>query len=99
MGKRRRRLSQPEPGPEPRRAAANSIPPEFKCNLSNEAEPEEPPEGVTFFAESNPPHGDLHWYWTQRHRYFSRYEEGIWMTHDSWFEVTAEAVAASVPLS
>ncbi|KAA8909476.1 RNA cap guanine-N2 methyltransferase-domain-containing protein [Sphaerosporella brunnea] len=55
-----------------------------------------PPPGVTIYTEQNPPQGTLHWYWTQRHRLFSRYEDGIWMTDDSWFEVTPEKVAEKI---
>jgi hypothetical protein len=55
---------------------------------------ESPPPGVTIYTEQNPPEGVLRWYWTQRHRLFSCYEKGIWMTDDSWFEVTPEKVAA-----
>ena len=32
-------------------------------------------------------------YWRQRYTLFSKYDEGIWMTKDSWFGVTAEPVA------
>jgi trimethylguanosine synthase len=32
-------------------------------------------------------------YYQQRHQIFSKYDEGIWMTEDSWFGVTPEPVA------
>lgn len=32
-------------------------------------------------------------YWNQRHRIFSKYDEGVWLTDDAWFGVTAEPVA------
>ena len=35
-------------------------------------------------------------YWNQRHRIFSKYDEGVWLTDDAWFGVTAEPVAKSV---
>jgi len=35
-------------------------------------------------------------YWSQRHSIFSKYDEGIWMTDDAWFEVTPEPVAAKI---
>lgn len=35
-------------------------------------------------------------YWHQRHRIFSKYDEGIWMTNDDWFGVTPEPVATFV---
>jgi len=109
MAKRRRRSSRRAPIQEPPAQAAADIDPltapasaelaQVQVNPSAaepelQPESEEPPEGVALFTEENPPDGALQWYWTQRHRYFSRYEEGIWMTHNSWFEVTAEAVAA-----
>ncbi|KAF8250730.1 S-adenosyl-L-methionine-dependent methyltransferase [Wilcoxina mikolae CBS 423.85] len=62
----------------------------------DEAEEDTPPPSVILYTDANPPSGQLYWYWTQRQRYFSRYSEGIWMTPDSWFEVTPEAVAAKI---
>jgi trimethylguanosine synthase len=35
-------------------------------------------------------------YWNQRYKIFSKYDEGIWMTDDSWFGVTPEPVAKFV---
>lgn len=32
-------------------------------------------------------------YYQQRHKIFSRYDEGVWMTEESWFGVTPEPVA------
>ena len=32
-------------------------------------------------------------YWAQRYRIFSRFDAGIWLTDDGWFEVTPEPVA------
>lgn len=32
-------------------------------------------------------------YWHQGYSIFSRYDEGIWMTDDSWYGVTHESVA------
>ncbi|BFZ64964.1 hypothetical protein YB2330_006125 [Saitoella coloradoensis] len=32
-------------------------------------------------------------YWHQRYRYFSRFDEGIWMDDDGWFSVTPENIA------
>lgn len=32
-------------------------------------------------------------YYQQRHKLFSKYDEGVWMTDDSWFGVTPEPVA------
>lgn len=35
-------------------------------------------------------------YWHQGYSIFSKYDDGIWMTDDSWYEVTHECVAKSV---
>lgn len=35
-------------------------------------------------------------YWAQRHRIFSKYDDGVWLTDDAWFGVTPEPVAKSV---
>jgi hypothetical protein len=37
-------------------------------------------------------------YWSQRHRIFSKYDEGVWLTDDAWFGVTPEPVAKLVTL-
>jgi hypothetical protein len=55
----------------------------FASELEPKLEPEEPPEGLTVFTEENPTDGVLHWHLPQQHRYFFRYEEGIWMTRNS----------------
>ena len=34
-----------------------------------------------------------HRYWHQRHKLFSKYDEGIWMTDSAWYGVTPEPVA------
>ncbi|KAF2433779.1 putative RNA methylase family protein [Tothia fuscella] len=39
---------------------------------------------------------ELQKYWHQRHNIFSKYDEGIWMTDDSWFGVTPEPVALQI---
>jgi 16S rRNA A1518/A1519 N6-dimethyltransferase RsmA/KsgA/DIM1 with predicted DNA glycosylase/AP lyase activity len=35
-------------------------------------------------------------YWNQGYSIFSKYDDGIWMTDDSWYEVTHESVAKYV---
>ena len=46
-----------------------------------------------------PPHAfvdavtDNNRYWNQGYSIFSKYDDGIWMTDDSWYEVTHESVA------
>ncbi len=32
-------------------------------------------------------------YYKQRYSIFSRYDEGVWMTQDAWYEVTPEPAA------
>ncbi|KAH8675406.1 RNA cap guanine-N2 methyltransferase [Xylariales sp. PMI_506] len=39
---------------------------------------------------------DLQKYWQQRHTIFSNYNDGIHMTHDAWYGVTPEPVAAQI---
>ena len=39
---------------------------------------------------------EIYKYWEQRTSLFSKYEEGIWMTDDSWFGVTPEPVAERI---
>lgn len=38
----------------------------------------------------------MHSYWAQRHKLFSKYDEGVWLTDDAWFGVTPERVAKLV---
>ncbi|KAI9834938.1 MAG: hypothetical protein M1819_002661 [Sarea resinae] len=57
---------------------------------------EQIPDGChhyTFVAEVP---WDIQKYWHQRHRIFSNYDEGIWMTDDAWFGVTPEPVANKI---
>ena len=37
-----------------------------------------------------------HRYWKQGYEIFSRYDDGIWMTDNSWFEVTHESIAQKI---
>lgn len=56
----------------------------------------EPPDGVhTYTSLDKVPH-DLQKYWLQRNNIFSKYDEGIWLTHDAWFGVTPEPIAKYV---
>ena len=32
----------------------------------------------------------------QRYNLFSRYDDGIWLDHESWFSVTPEAIALQI---
>lgn len=39
------------------------------------------------------PHGIPEKYWSQRYKYFSRFDEGIQIDEESWFMVTHEDIA------
>ncbi|RPB13281.1 S-adenosyl-L-methionine-dependent methyltransferase [Morchella conica CCBAS932] len=54
------------------------------------------PHDVPFYTEENPPSGAILSYWRQRQKLFTRYDEGVWMTHDAWYEVTPEKVAEKI---
>ncbi|KAJ5662832.1 RNA cap guanine-N2 methyltransferase [Penicillium longicatenatum] len=54
-----------------------------------------PPE-VHHYEHSHEVPWDIQNYWAQRHRIFSKYDEGIWLTDDAWFGVTPEPVANQI---
>lgn len=54
---------------------------------------EQPPAGVYHYDEPYEVPDEVSKYWYQRHRIFSKYDEGIWMTDSAWFGVTPEPVA------
>ncbi len=56
----------------------------------------EPPEGVHHYESAEDVPWEISKYWHQRHNIFSKYDDGIWMTHDAWFGVTPEPVARYV---
>ena len=53
------------------------------------------PPGVTIYSSTTPP-PTIPPYYGQRYRYFSKFDSGIYMTPSSWYEVTAEAIAAKI---
>lgn len=55
-----------------------------------------PPEGVHHYETSDEVPFELSKYWHQRHKIFSKYDEGIWLTDDAWFGVTPEPVANKI---
>lgn len=60
---------------------------------------EQPPEGIRNphqydVAEDFSP--EISKYWEQRHKIWSKYEEGVWMTDDAWFGVTPEPIANQI---
>ncbi|KAI5776658.1 RNA cap guanine-N2 methyltransferase-domain-containing protein [Geopyxis carbonaria] len=63
---------------------------------SNHIESEVKPDSVNLYSESNPPPDHIWGYWKQRNRLFERYNQGVWMTDDSWFEMTPEAIASCI---
>ncbi|KAF2200956.1 S-adenosyl-L-methionine-dependent methyltransferase [Delitschia confertaspora ATCC 74209] len=61
-------------------------------------EPENPPdeEGIHHWTTLTDAPKDHKKYFGQRHKFFSKYDEGIWMTDDAWFEVTPEPIANKI---
>ena len=57
---------------------------------------ESPPDGVHHYDHSDEVPFEVSKYWHQRHKIFSKYDEGIWMTDDAWFGVTPEPVANKI---
>ncbi|KAI9868696.1 MAG: Trimethylguanosine synthase [Trichoglossum hirsutum] len=55
-----------------------------------------PPAGCHHYTSLGEVPWDIQRYWHQRHSIFSRYDEGIWMTDDSWFGTTPEPVANKI---
>ncbi|KAJ5702082.1 hypothetical protein N7488_009630 [Penicillium malachiteum] len=60
------------------------------------ADLEEAPPEVHHYNELYEVPWDIQNYWSQRHRIFSKYDEGIWLTDDAWFGVTPEPVANKI---
>ncbi|KAL1986555.1 hypothetical protein VTN96DRAFT_6133 [Rasamsonia emersonii] len=57
---------------------------------------EEAPPEVHHYTNRGEVPWDIQNYWVQRHKIFSKYEEGIWLTDDAWFGVTPEPVANKI---
>ncbi|TKA74844.1 hypothetical protein B0A55_05338 [Friedmanniomyces simplex] len=57
---------------------------------------QEPPEGVHHYDSAEEVPWEISKYWHQRHNIFSKYDDGVWMTHDAWFGVTPEPVATRI---
>ncbi|KIW00414.1 uncharacterized protein PV09_08119 [Verruconis gallopava] len=53
-------------------------------------------EGIYCYKHASEVPEDIQKYWHQRHRIFSKYDEGIWMTNNDWFGVTPEPVAMKI---
>ena len=56
------------------------------------------PEGVHHYQYLNEVPWDIQKYWHQGYSIFSKYDDGIWMTDNAWFEVTHESIAKYVHL-
>ncbi|RPB00621.1 S-adenosyl-L-methionine-dependent methyltransferase [Choiromyces venosus 120613-1] len=67
-----------------------------QASSAEEQIPETPPNGVEIYADDNPPPQPTLNYWRQRYSLFTRYDEGIWITQNGWFEVTPEKVARKI---
>ena len=55
-----------------------------------------PPEGVYHYEAAHELSHETTKYWHQRYEIFSKYDEGIWMTEETWFGVTPEPVANKI---
>ncbi|KAK8222002.1 putative diacylglycerol O-acyltransferase tgs1 [Zalaria obscura] len=53
-------------------------------------------DGIHHYDESSEMPAEIQKYWHQRYDIFSKYDEGIWMTDDTWFGVTPEPVASVI---
>ncbi|KAJ5216220.1 uncharacterized protein N7498_002627 [Penicillium cinerascens] len=60
------------------------------------ADSEEAPPEVHHYESLQEVPWDIQNYWSQRHRIFSKYDDGVWLTDDAWFGVTAEPVANKI---
>ncbi|KIX98295.1 uncharacterized protein Z520_05596 [Fonsecaea multimorphosa CBS 102226] len=54
------------------------------------------PEGVHHYESIEEVPWDIQKYWHQGYSIFSKYDDGIWMTDGSWYEVTHESVANTI---
>ena len=54
------------------------------------------PDGVHHYKTAEEVPFQISKYWHQRHKIFSKYDDGIWMTDDAWFGVTPEPVADKI---
>ncbi|KAL9624464.1 MAG: hypothetical protein Q9160_001427 [Pyrenula sp. 1 TL-2023] len=54
------------------------------------------PDGIEHYERFDEVPLEIRNYWKQRFWLFSRYNQGIWMTHDLWFGVTQEDVARKI---
>lgn len=61
--------------------------------VMSEAQPE---DGIYHYESADEVPTEIWKYWQQRHKIFSKYDDGIWMTDDAWFGVTPEPVATKV---
>ena len=57
---------------------------------------QELPDGVHHYSSAEEVPFHISKYWHQRHKIFSKYDDGIWMTDDAWFGVTPEPVAQKI---
>jgi trimethylguanosine synthase len=70
------------------KADTSEEPPQKKQNAD-----EELPPGVHHYQTIEEVPWDIQKYWQQGYSIFSKYDDGIWMTDGSWYEVTHESVA------
>jgi hypothetical protein len=82
MAKKRKQAAEAHPSEEP---------PQKKQNVD-----EDLPPGVHHYRALEEVPWDIQKYWQQGYSIFSKYDDGIWMTDGSWYEVTHESVAKYV---
>lgn len=62
--------------------------------MEQAAEP--PSKAIRFYETAAEVPPEISKYWHQRHKIWSKYDEGIWMTDDAWFGVTPQPVARKI---
>lgn len=55
-----------------------------------------PSDSIRYYESADKVPFEISKYWHQRHKIWSKYDEGIWMTDDAWFGVTPEPVAHAI---
>lgn len=55
-----------------------------------------PSDAIRYYESAAEVPFEISKYWHQRHKIWSRYDDGVWMTDDAWFGVTPEPVATAI---
>ena len=99
MGKKRKRVDKTDASNEPPLKKQNPAVPELPPGVHHYQSIDEVPWDIQKYEHECsqrrvPLMNDR--YWNQGYSIFSKYDDGIWMTDDSWYEVTHESVAKYV---